>query len=46
MRVGVLKAGVGTRGAQAVTAGPRGGNTGGRLCGQQWASPPGTGESP
>lgn len=43
VRVGVLEAGVGTHSAQAATAGPLGGNTGGRLCGQQWASPPGTG---
>lgn len=43
VRVGVLQAGVGTHTAQAVTAGPLGGNRGGRLCGLQRASPPGIG---
>ena len=41
-RVGVLQAGV-AHGAEAATAGPLGGSRGGRLCGPQWASPPGTG---
>lgn len=31
------------RHTDTATAGPHGGNTGGRLCGQQLASPPGTG---
>ena len=43
VRVGVLQVGVGTHSTQAVTAGPLGSNRGGRLCCQQWASPPVTG---